>query len=75
MGGTFIATKYSLSLENETKKGITLTISIKDSKGSSQNIHYSPKWPMSVFFVHVADFYGCPFPCFPNSSVDHKIDT
>jgi hypothetical protein len=74
-GTTFISVKDAMHLQQSIKKGAIKTVSITKQNGTKYNIHYTPKWPSSIFYVHVADLYGSPFPSIPKPSRKHIIDT
>lgn len=74
-GGTFMNVKDAINLQKEMKKGTSQTIKLTNRNGDDCEYHFTPKWPLSILYVHPAGRYGAQFYCTPKPSLDHKIDT
>jgi predicted GIY-YIG superfamily endonuclease len=74
-GSTFLTVKESMQLQKQIKKGVTSTVFIIKENGSVQHLHYTPKWPSFLYYVHVANKHGSPFPVIPVPSKEHVHDT
>ncbi len=72
---TFVTTKDAITLQQQIKKGSRLTIGVTKKNGSKTYIHYTPKWPISMYYIHVADMYGASLPFIPKPSKKHINDT
>ncbi len=74
-GGSFVTVKDAIELQYQMKTGQTRVIERIFQNQNIQQFHYTPKWPMSIYYIHTEDSYGASFFAVSKPSMQHDIDT